>query len=174
MLELKILMRRIVLFPAIILLAAFVTVHPARTKDFKPVFGKWKGTLTYLDFRSGKPYSMPANITIKKTPKLADCIEFIFEYPDEPKANGRDTLVISNNGWQIDGAELIARRKLESGGREIITVEKGIDGNDNKRAVLRHIYTIGPAYFIKRKEIKFEGEQNFIMRNEFKMTERIQ
>jgi len=52
---------------------------------------------------------------------------------------------------------------------QIITETNGVDGNDNKKALIKHIYTISKKTFIKRKEVKFEEEDKFIMRNEFKM-----
>ena len=140
------------------------------SKDFKPSFGKWKGTLTYLDYKSGKPYTMPANITISKDKQDKQRLVFAFEYPDEPKANGNDTLMISRDGSTIDGALVVSKQKDADGNLQIITDKAGFDGNDNRAAILRHIYTIGKKIFINRKEVKFDGEEVFIMRNEFKMS----
>jgi hypothetical protein len=148
-----------------ILLLFFDSVTP---KDFKPAFGEWKGTLTYLDYKSGKPYTMPANITISKDASNERQLVFRFEYPNEPKANGNDTLVISDDGSKIDGADVVSKTRV--GKNLLLTTEKdGVDGNDNRKATIRHIYTIGKKSFINRKEVRFEGEPNFIMRNEFKM-----
>ena len=38
-------------------------------KDFEKLSGTWQGTLTYLDYSSGKPYTMPADVEIKKFDK---------------------------------------------------------------------------------------------------------
>ena len=135
-------------------------------KDFAIAAGPWKGKLTYLDYTSVKPYTMPANITLRI---LADnsSIELAFVYPDEPKANGKDTLFISGNGSMLNKAKIISKKLLPDGSIQIITDINGKDGNDNKSAILRHIYTIGKNNFSNRKEVKFEGADQWIMRNEY-------
>ena len=35
--------------------------------DLKPLTGKWQGSLTYLDYSSGKPFTMPANVDIERS-----------------------------------------------------------------------------------------------------------
>lgn len=137
-------------------------------KDFKPALGKWKGSLTYLDYSNGKPYSMPVNITIKGNKQQG--IILSLEYPDEPKANSKDTLVISANGTMLDVATVVSNKKNNDGSREIVIEQNGTDGNDNRKAVLRHIYKISKKLFIRRKEVQFEGEEKFILRYEYKMN----
>ena len=34
-------------------------------KDLEKLSGSWQGSLTYLDYSSGKPYTMPADIEVK-------------------------------------------------------------------------------------------------------------
>jgi hypothetical protein len=152
------------------LFASAQTIFPVTVKDFKPAFGKWKGSLTYLDYSSGKPYTMPANVTISKDGNNAHQLILAFVYPDEPKASGKDTLVISDDGLQIDGAVIVSKTKNSDGSLVIITDKEGVDGNDNRSATLRHIYTISKKIFSNRKEVQFKGEEKFIFRNEFKMN----
>lgn len=156
------------LFSSVVCIAFFWLTLPVSVKNFKPAFGKWKGTLTYLDYTSGKPYTMPANITIKAGEDNSRKLIFIYEYPDEPKANETDTIAISNSGEMLDGA-MVQSKKKSKGMLEIITDENGKDGNDNKKAVIRHVYSIGKKIFSIRKEVKFEGEEKWILRNEYKM-----
>ena len=79
-------------------------------------------------------------------------------------------MVISNDGLRIDDAMVISKEKSVGGVLHIITEEPGVDGNDNRKAVLRHIYSISKRTFFSRKEVKFEGKENFIIRNEYKMS----
>ncbi len=153
----------------LVFIAAFTLFVSVSVKDFKPALGKWKGTITYLDYTSGKPFSMPANVTITKNKKAANQLVFAYEYPAEPKANGNDTLIISADGTMIDGEKVVSNETKE-GSVQIITEINGIDGNDNRKALIRHIYMISKTSFVKRKEVKFDGEDKFIMRNEFKMA----
>lgn len=141
-----------------------------KKNDFKSLVGEWKGSLTYLDYGSGKPYTMAANITIPKSNIRGNMLILTIEYPGEPKANGNDTLGISDDRSKFDGARIISRKKKTDGDLEIITEKDGADGNDNRKAVLRHIYSIGKKRFSARKEVRFNGEESFILRNEFSMT----
>lgn len=162
-------MKKLLLVLVIISGFAFIEQRSSvSVKDFRPAFGKWKGALTYLDYSSGKPYSMPANSTISSYNHQGIIISM--EYPDEPKANGNDTLFISTDGTMLDEATVVSNKKMDDNTREIITERNGTDGNDNRKAVLRHIYKISKRLFISRKEVRFEGEEKFILRNEYKMN----
>jgi hypothetical protein len=163
----KKLLLQLCIFPV---LGFMLLTEPVFIKDFKPVFGQWKGSLTYLDYSSGKPYSMPANVTISKDKKNDHRLILALQYPDEPKANENDTLVISNDGLQIDGAKIVSKEKTSIGLLQIITEKQGVDGNDNRKAVVKHIYTISKKVLSIRKEVRFDGEEKFIMRNEYKMN----
>lgn len=132
------------------------------TTDFKKSLGAWTGTLTYLDYSSGKPFTMPANVTLSEAP---GSLVLSFTYPKEPKANGNDTLRISNNGAEFEKAAVVSRKVLADGSLEIVTEKNGRDGNDNKRAILRHTYLFGDKKFSNTKEVKFEGEEKWILRN---------
>ena len=135
--------------------------------DFTPALGSLKGTLTYLDYTSGKPFTMPANVTITVQAGKKNGIILALDYPHEPKANGNDTLVISNEGVLLNGAKIVSKKQLADGSVEIIADKEGRDGNDNKKAVLRHIYTISKTKFSNRKEVKFEGTDTWVLRNEY-------
>jgi hypothetical protein len=139
-------------------------------KDFKPITGAWTGTITYKDYTSGKPFTMPANVVVEKDKSNEHHLILRFAYPEEPKANGNDTLVFSRDGRQLNGEMVISKEKNAEGLLQVVTEKNGVDGNDNRTAILRHIYTIGKRSFIIRKEVRFDGEQQFIMRNEFKMS----
>lgn len=149
---------------AFLLFAATVSV-----KDFKPAFGKWRGSLTYLDYTSGKPYSMPCNVTVSADKSNKRQLFFDFEYPNEPQANGKDTIVISPDGKMM-GDEIVVSNEKQNGVTKIIAERNGLDGNDNRKAILRHTYLVSKKSFSMRKEVKFDGEDKWILRNEYKMT----
>jgi hypothetical protein len=153
----------------IVVIAASALFATVSIKDFKPAFGNWQGTLTYLDYTSGKPYTMPCNITVSKNGSNANNLILAFEYPNEPKANGNDTIVISTDGRMIDDEQVVSKEK-ENGLLKIITERNGVDGNDNRKAIIRHIYSIGKKSFSVRKEVKFDGEEKWILRSEYKMN----
>lgn len=160
-----------------ILISTFFIIHDsyaqfkpkAILKDFQKAEGRYQGTLTYLDYSSGKPYTMPANIEITQIKKTN---QFIFSnaYPKEKSANSLDTMTISNDGKYIDEELIISRKKLANGNTEIITKEKGIDGNDDKPAIIRHTYNFSKSTFSITKDIQFVGENAWIKRNEYLYT----
>lgn len=157
--------------PAIFSLAFFF-INPISisVKDFKPVYGSWQGTITYKDYTSGKPFTMPANLTVNPAPTNKNQLVLIYEYPNEPKANGNDTMSFSVDGQQLNNETLVSKTKKDKGTLEIITERAGVDGNDNKKALIRHVYTISKKRFIIRKEVKFDGTGEYIMRNEYSMS----
>ncbi len=138
-------------------------------KDLKPLVGDWTGTLTYLDYSSNKPYTMPADISIRQ---IGNSNSFAFSklYPDEPKANSNDTIRISANGQMLDNTVVKSKTKLANGALEIVTEYTGADGNDNKPATIRTTYTIGKKEYKSVKEIQFAGDDKWIKRHEYRYT----
>lgn len=134
--------------------------------DFQKISGSWKGSLTYLDYSSGKPYTMPSDLDIQR---IDETNKFSFSniYPNETNANSTDTIVLSEDGKYIDKELIKSRRKLSNGDIEIITEELGKDGNDNKPATIRHTYILGDKILKKRKDVKFAGEDKWINRHEY-------
>ena len=139
--------------------------------DFQKISGRWEGSLTYLDYSSGKSYTMPANIDIKRINKTNQ-FECFNSYPNETNANATDTLVISLDGKYIDKEWVKSRKKLPNGDVEIITEALSKDGNDDKPATFRHTYTIGNTSYKKRKEVQFVGEDEWITRHEYSYTKK--
>lgn len=135
-----------------------------QVKDLSKSIGFWEGKLTYLDYSSGKPYSMAANITLSLTQDQKGFI-LSFEYPKEPHANAKDTTYVKGN---LFGKDLIVSfRKEPNGDFQLITDVDGKDGNENKKAVLRHTYLLKEKQFSIVKEVKFVGTDQWIKRNEY-------
>lgn len=165
-------MKKIRLYVTLSMILLITTICSAQIsfktiqKDFYKLSGTWEGSLTYLDYSSGKPYTMPANLEIKRIGKTN---KFVFTniYPNETSANSIDTISISTDGKYIDKELVKSRRKLPNGDIEIITEEFGKDGNDNKPATFRHTYTFGQTTYKNRKDVQFTGETVWINRHEY-------
>jgi len=138
-------------------------------KDFQKILGSWKGSLTYLDYSSGKPYTMPADVVVNRI-DMTNKFAFSNIYPNEASANSTDTLTISTDGKYINKEMIKSRKKLPNGDIEIVTEETGTDGNDNKPAKFRHTYTLGNTIYKKRKDVQFVGENVWINRHEYTYT----
>lgn len=132
--------------------------------DLKIILGDWKGTLTYLDYSSGKPYTMPANLTVKQG-KNENELLFIHMYPNEPKANSSEKLKISGDGKQLNNKDVESKEKLPNGQIQIITEYKGKDNKQN--ALIRNIYILAENQFVIRKEVQFENSDEWVKRNEY-------
>jgi hypothetical protein len=150
-----------------LLLCTFAKAQTFQVKDLSNSLGSWEGKLTYLDYSSGKPFTMLANIKISLTGNKSGYI-MGYEYPKEPQANSKDTL------YEVDqffGKDKIVDFKKESNGDfRLVTEIMGEDGNDNKKAILRHTYLLKSATYSIIKEVKFEGSDKWIKRNEYLLS----
>lgn len=135
-------------------------------KDIKMMTGEWKGALTYLDYSTNKPFTMPADLTINYLNKIKSVV-FSNSYPKEPHANSIDTIALLQKG-KVFGKEIVkSNTRFKNGNILIITEEAGTDGNDNKPAIFKHIYTVGKNIFINKKEVKLNDSDNWIMRHQY-------
>jgi hypothetical protein len=157
-------MKNVLFATAFLLLCLSVKAQSIQVKDLSSSVGSWEGKLTYLDYASGKPFTMLANIKISLT---ADYKGFImgYEYPKEPHANSKDTTFIVGNYFGKD--KIVEFKKDSDGGYKMITEVDGNDGNDNRKAILRHTYKLKSNTYSIIKDVKFEGTDKWIKRNEY-------
>jgi len=150
-----------------LLLCSFAKAQTFQVKDLSNSLGSWEGKLTYLDYSSGNPFTMLANVKISLTENKSGYI-MGYEYPKEPQANSKDTTYVIDKFF---GKDKIADFKKESNGDfRLVTEIMGEDGNDNKKAILRHTYLLKSTTYSIIKEVKFEGSDSWIKRNEYLLT----
>lgn len=153
------------------LLAAFVSLAPQQSPrvspdDLRKLSGaRWTGTLTYLDYRANKPVSIPSNLIVTQAGGDENAWVFEYEYPDEPKANGKQTLKLEEGGTVFDGEKVVERTSLDSGGFRLVTVKRGRD--NDKDALFRFTYTLDGAAFSVKKEVRPEGAAEYFERNRY-------
>lgn len=129
--------------------------------------GAWAGTLTYLDYTSGKPYTMPATLAVERIAGAAEpSWRFRVGYPDEPKANAERLVVLAGQGSVFDGETVVERTEEPGGVVRVVTEAEGED--DRRPARFRHEYEFGPGACSIRKLVRFEGESAFFERNTFR------
>jgi hypothetical protein len=137
-----------------------------KSGDFKRLTnGQWKGKLTYQDYRSNKKISIWSNLTVTESSEDKSSWIFDYEYPDEPRANEKSIVKISKDGKVIDGETVVERTKLPNETLKIVTTKNGTD--NVKPAVFRYIYLINKKTFSIKKEVKYEGTNEFFERNEY-------
>jgi len=134
---------------------------------FENIIGAWQGSLTYLDYTSNKPYTMPVNLYIEKG-KNEYQVKLLLEYPKEPNANSSDKIKITKDGTKINNAKVVLVEKVSENETQITTEYSGKD--NNQKAIIRLIYGIGGANLSIQKEVKFENTENWILRNKYNYT----
>ena len=157
-------MKKILLLTLFTFFASSSYGQHIQVKDLAKSIGFWPGKLTYLDYSSGKPFSMAANVTLSLTQDQMGFI-MLYEYPKEPHANAKDTTYVMGNLFGKD--RIVAFNKEQNGDFQLITEVEGEDGNENKKAVLRHTYLLKENHFSMVKDVKFVGTDRWIKRNEY-------
>ncbi|PTM07811.1 MAG: hypothetical protein DA407_09790 [Bacteroidetes bacterium] len=137
------------------------------TDDLNTLLGEWVGTLTYTDYGTNKPFTMPANLIVKRGKNNYQLILNI-NYPKEPNANSKDKIKISKDGTQLNKLDIKSKENLPNGQIQITTQYSGKD--NGIKALIKNIYIIGNSTFIMRKEVKFEKSDDWLMRNEYKYS----
>ena len=133
-------------------------------EDLKLLIGEWEGSITYLDYQTNKPFTMPANLIVEQG-KNKYRLLLKNMYPNEPKANSSDKIKIAKDGRLLNNDTVILKETLKSGNIKIQTKKKGKD--DNKQALIRYTYTIGNDNFSIKKEVQFNQKDEWIKRSEF-------
>jgi uncharacterized protein YdbL (DUF1318 family) len=155
---------------AIIALCLFTSSAFGQTlseKDLKGLEGEtWIGTLTYLDYGSGKKTSIKSNLNVAK--KSKEVWTFAYTYPDEPNANSTSEIMLEADGKKLNGQNVIAKRGSEDGTLQIVTTKEGQD--NDKQALFRFTYTITQKALSIRKEVQYVGGSEWFERNVYSWT----
>ena len=135
--------------------------------DFNNLSGKWKGQLTYLDYKSNKPVSIPAN-TLFEMVSDSSFDQFIY-YTDEPHKNADSRYTIRENGRVLNNMKLV-ERKEEKEKLLLVFEYRGSDGNDNRMATMQRIMELSGKVLTITKMVKYDGENLFIQRHQYRFT----
>lgn len=157
-------MNKLVLVVALLFITHIHAQNSVSPDDLRILIGDWTGSLTYVDYSSGQPFTMPANVKVEQGKNENQFILF-YAYPNEPKANNKEKVTISNKGSKINGNDLISSKSLNTDETQFTTESPGKD--NNKKALIRNIYVVGEERFLIRKEVRFEGSEEWLKRNEF-------
>ena len=128
--------------------------------------GRWTGSLTYQDYRSGKRTQIKSDVLIKRKTGESNSWIFSYEYPDEPKANGISEVAITDGGKGFNGGAVMEIRRNEKDGSILLVTTKPGTDNDRK-ALFRYSYLIGRDKFSIKKEVQVDGSTEWFTRNEY-------
>lgn len=138
--------------------------------NLSSIHGSWEGSLTYMDYGTNQPYTMPANVEVKPGKNNYQILLF-FSYPNEANANSKDKIKISKDGLFIDKAPVTFKQVLDDNSLQVTTESVGKD--NNKKALIKTIYVLGKDRFIIRKEVKFLGSDEWLVRNEYSFKRKL-
>ena len=138
-------------------------------EDLKIIIGNWEGSITYLDYQTNRPFTMPANLIVNQG-KDKNSLTLSHIYPNEPKANNSEKIKISRNGSLLNKNLVTSRKKLKNESIQIQTMHQGKD--DDKTARIRYTYILGNALFLIRKEVQFNQKDDWIKRSEYSYTKK--
>jgi hypothetical protein len=128
----------------------------------------WRGTLTYLDYKSQKPVTLKSTLRVSRAKDEEPRWEWQLGYDDEPRANRGETVALAEGGQLFDGEVVVERAALPGGEVRVVTETDGAD--DEKPARLRHVYTLGPSAASLQKLVRFAGTEAFFERNVYRWT----
>jgi len=144
--------------------------HQMTTSEIQMFTGEWTGTLSYLDYSSGEIYTMPCESIIER--KTNKKLSISYSYPNEPNANSKGRIKVSKGGTHINKTRISSKSMTTDGQLTIAAQYHGRDGNDAKPAMIRNIYKVSDQQLTIRKEVKFEGTNDWIVRNDYNFTRR--
>jgi hypothetical protein len=151
------------------LITAGCTALPSQkigAAEFQVLTGKqWTGALTYLDYGNGQKTTIASILLVSQSTDNQSKWVFDYQYPDEPRANKKSELLLGLDGATFDGNKVVEKTYLPDKTLKLV-MEKN-DKDNNKVALLRYTYLFNETKFSIKKEVKYDGTNEFLERNEF-------
>jgi hypothetical protein len=156
------------LFIPLLFCATFLSAQ-----NFNLQEGDYAGTLTYIDYTSGKQVildQMDGKFVLDKgTPVLSTEIrEGTRVYPSESR--------IQKNGNQVTFGDqqwtLLDEKSRRGKITEWTLSRRGIDGNDNKPCTFKLLIRFQDVAVTWRKEVKFDDQAEYFMRNQYDLRKK--
>jgi hypothetical protein len=136
----------------------------ASPEDFRVLSGNgWKGHLTYLDYSSGSRSQIPVEIQVDEPNGRS--LSYSIKYPGETQYNSSEKIKLSRDGRKLNGDLISTRKRNSSGDLVLVTTYQGKD--DNRSADIRVTYEVGRTTFAIAKEVRFEGDTDYFLRNQY-------
>ena len=139
----------------------------ASPEDFRVVAGSgWKGHLSYLDYSSEARSKIPVELQVDEP--NGRTLGYSIRYPSETQYNAREKIKLSRDGRKLNGGLIISRKRNDNDDLILVTTSEGED--DNRRADIRMTYVIGSTAFSISKEVRFEDESDYFLRNQYSLV----
>jgi hypothetical protein len=161
-------MKKIFIITCLLFSAFIHAQQKISISDFISVEGKWKGTLTYLDYTSNKLTTIPANTLIEIINEY-EFDQYVY-YTEEPDKNKKSRYIINTAGTAVSDGKLVEKTIQQDGSIKLVLESSGPDGNDKRPAVFRHIMILSANKFVVTKTVRFEGEKDFFERHTYSFS----
>ncbi|MFY0607209.1 MAG: hypothetical protein JXR10_10860 [Cyclobacteriaceae bacterium] len=136
------------------------------TEDFKMLDNtNWEGTLTYLDYTSGKPTDVATTMQMRIS---ENTIEQDIQYVWEPHKNVKSKTKIKKNGKFLGSQEVISKSFNKENKTVIITSTQGKD--DGRKATLYFTYEFDEDSYKVSKEVQLDDSEDRFVRNSYQYT----
>jgi hypothetical protein len=122
----------------------------------------WKGTLSYLDYRSGNQLEIEATMQIKID---GNKIKSNVQYTYEPHKNNKASVQIEKNGTYY-GNEKIVSNSIKNNTRIIVTTYAGKD--NGRKADFYKTHTFNKTTYSISKKVVFKDDYESLIRNTYK------
>lgn len=128
----------------------------------------WKGTLTYVDYSSGKRTTIKSSLVVQPVMGRPGAWEVRIGYSDEPEKDEGEVYSLTPDGTMLRDERVVQREQQADGSIRVVTEID--DADDNAPATLRRVYTLGPRSCSIQKLVRRRGETDFIERNVYRWT----
>ena len=125
---------------------------------------KWEGTLTYIDYQSGKPTDIDTKLQIIIE---GNKIQSNIQYTYEPHKNYKSSVSIRKKGTYY-GNEKIESNTIDNGTRTIVTSYKGKDNGKKATLYITHIFN--DSTYNYSKKVVYKKSNDSLIRNIYKFT----
>ena len=137
-----------------------------KTSDFAALTGDdWSGKLTYLNYAEPqKEVTIPAELAMAQN---GNTFELYISYPDEPRADGRAELTVSEDGRMINDERVVDR--IEQDGMLRLETQQDCQ-DDGEEALCEYTYMLAPEAFSLRKKVTLDGSGETFQCNKYSFT----
>ena len=142
------------------------TAIQVAAQDFEVLQGTWSGELKYLNYGTDQRSTIPVGLNVTAIDSRA--VDYAIRYPGEEQYNSKERLRLSRDGSRINGAIIVART-VDADGSLVLTTRAG-GSDDNRPAEVEMVYIIAPSTFKMRKNIRFDEQDVFFNRNEYRFS----
>ena len=143
----------------------------ATPEDFKKILGMHTGSLSYKDYSSNEWVKIPlVGVTHMKKNKLV--IEhIIYEWGSVIKQKYVYDIKNGSIYFGNSPSTLLEKEITEQGNRlKLVFTQRGKDGNDRKKCIFKHSLNYENNTLSITKEVKFDGEDEFFVRNQYELN----